>query len=47
MKGAVPNVRKAKAVHEKKQAECNATANKMKKRGAIAADADRIGVSRR
>lgn len=31
MKGAVPNVRKAKAIHEKKQAERNATANKMKK----------------
>lgn len=34
MKGAVPNVRKAKAVHEKKQAERNATAAKMKKRAA-------------
>lgn len=34
MKGAVPNVRKAKAIHEKKQAERNATANKMKKRAA-------------
>ncbi|WP_349811903.1 hypothetical protein ABQ179_016355 [Xanthomonas dyei] len=31
MKGAVPNVRKAKAIHEKKQAEHNATANKLKK----------------
>ena len=30
MKGAVPNVRKAKAIHEKKQAERNATANQMK-----------------
>lgn len=27
MKGAVPNVRKAKAIHEKKQAERNATAH--------------------
>jgi hypothetical protein len=34
MKGVVPNVRKAKAIHEKKQAERNATANKMKKRAA-------------
>ena len=34
MKGAAPNVRKAKAIHEKKQAERNATANKMKKRAA-------------
>lgn len=34
MKGAVPNVQKAKAIHEKKQAERNATANKMKKRAA-------------
>ncbi len=34
MKGAVPNVRKAKAIHEKKQAERNATAHKMKKRAA-------------
>ncbi len=33
MKRPVPNVRKAKAIHEKKQAERNATANKMKKRG--------------
>lgn len=31
MKGAVPNVRKAKAIHEKKQAERNVTANKTKK----------------
>ena len=34
MPGSVPNVRKAKAIHEKKQAERNATANKMKKRAA-------------
>ena len=34
MKGAVPNVRKAKAIHEKKQAQRNATANKQKKRAA-------------
>lgn len=34
MKGAVPNVRKAKAIEEKKQAERNAVANKIKKRAA-------------
>jgi len=34
MKGAVPNVRKAKAIHEKKQDERNATANKMTPRAA-------------
>ncbi|WP_156455856.1 MULTISPECIES: hypothetical protein [Stenotrophomonas] len=34
MPGAVPNVRKAKAVHETKQAARNATANKMKTRAA-------------
>lgn len=34
MKGAVPNVRKAKAIHEKKQAERNATSAKLKQRAA-------------
>lgn len=34
MKGTVPNVRKAKAIHEIKQAERNATANKMEERTA-------------
>ncbi|WP_372013560.1 hypothetical protein [Pseudoxanthomonas sp. 10H] len=34
MKGAVPNVRKAKAVHEKKQAERNAKMAQQKKRAA-------------
>lgn len=34
MTGAVPDVRKAKAIHEKKQAERSATANKLKRRAA-------------
>lgn len=34
MPGSVPNVRKAKAVHETKQAARNATAAKLKKRAA-------------
>lgn len=34
MPGSVPNVRKAKAIHETKQAAGNATAVKLKRRAA-------------
>ena len=34
MPGSVPNVRKAKAIHQTKQAARNATAAKLKKRAA-------------